>query len=72
MEKSSETKEKGNCQSITTGELISLKQNSRTRLQKRVLQEVSRQCSKTYTLCVLLTADTQVKELLLVFHEDTE
>ena len=63
-------KKKSNCQSITTSDLISHKQNSTTRLEESVLQKAYWQSSKTYTLCALLTADTQVKEVLLVFDED--
>ena len=59
-------KNTGNCQSITTSGLILHKQNSRTSLEKRFLKRRS----KTYTLCVLLTANIQVKEVLLVFDED--
>ena len=41
-------------------------------LKKYSLQKAWQQRNKTYTLHVLLTADTQVKEVLLVFEEDMD
>ena len=65
--------EKRSCQSITLAELISHKQSSRTRQPPttdfKLSQKAWQQRNKRYTLHVLLTADTQVKEVLLMFDE---
>ena len=39
-------------------------------LEKRVLQKAARQSTKRYPLCLLLIADTHIKEVFLVFDED--
>ena len=70
-------KEKRNCKSITIAEIITLKQNPRTRQPRTAVFMLSDSrtegvaaAEKQDTLRVLSTAETQAKEVLLLFVEE--
>lgn len=67
-------KEKRNCKSITIAEIITLKQNPRTRQPRTAVFMLSDSRTEGVAAAekqdVLLTAETQAKEVLLLFVEE--